>query len=64
LKDEDQPIDPIFCNCSGGYYKNYWEAVFDQPVKVELLESVLMGDQVCKFALHLPPEIIEIAERK
>ncbi len=19
LKEEDQPVDPIFCNCSGGY---------------------------------------------
>ncbi|MFX0116262.1 MAG: hypothetical protein ACFFB3_17060 [Candidatus Hodarchaeota archaeon] len=58
LKEEDQPVDPIFCNCSGGYYKNYWETVLDQPVRVEVLESVLKGDKVCKFALHLPSGII------
>jgi hypothetical protein len=57
LKEDDQPVDPIFCNCSGGYYKNYWETVFNQPVKVEVLESILKGDSVCKFALHLPPGI-------
>ena len=56
--EENQPVDPIFCNCSGGYYKNFWEAVLDQPVKVELLESVLKGDSVCKFALHLPHDVI------
>ena len=59
---EDQPVDPIFCNCSGGYYKNFWEAVLDQPVKVELLESVLKGDTVCKFALQLPQEVMDRIE--
>lgn len=63
ILEEDQPIDPIFCNCSGGYYKNFWEAVLDQPVKVELLESVLNGGKVCKFALHLPQEIVDIVEK-
>ncbi len=64
LLKEDQPVDPIFCNCSGGYYKNFWEAVLDQPVKVELLESVLKGDEVCKFALHLPQEIVNGVEKR
>jgi hypothetical protein len=63
LKEEDQPVDPVFCNCSGGYYKNYWEAVLGQPVKVDLLESVIQGDHVCKFALHLPKEIVEKVEK-
>ncbi len=59
LLEDDQPVDPIFCNCSGGYYKNFWEAVLDRPVRVELLNSVLRGDEVCKFALHLPQEIVD-----
>ncbi|HDZ18238.1 hypothetical protein LCGC14_1033790 [marine sediment metagenome] len=56
--DEDQPISPIFCHSSSGYYKNYWEAVLEHPVKVELLETVLKGDLVCKFALHYPEELV------
>ena len=59
LLDEEQPVSPIFCNCSGGYYKNYWEAVLDHPVEVELLESVMKGDNVCRFALHLPDSALE-----
>ncbi|MFW9780312.1 MAG: hypothetical protein ACFFE8_15835 [Candidatus Heimdallarchaeota archaeon] len=60
LLEEDKPISPIFCNCSGGFYKNYWEAVLDQhPIKVELLESVIKGDTVCRFAVHLPKEILD-----
>jgi hypothetical protein len=63
LLEDDRPVDPVFCNCSGGYYKNFWEAVLDQPVKVELLESVLKGDSVCKFALHLSQEIVDAVEK-
>ncbi len=54
LLDEEMPIDPIFCNCSGGFMKNYWDAVLGQPVDVELLDSVIMGGKYCKFAIHLP----------
>ncbi|MFX0085922.1 MAG: hypothetical protein ACFFAU_09620 [Candidatus Hodarchaeota archaeon] len=55
----DEPIPPIFCNCSAGYFKNYWEAVLNQPVKVELLSSVLNSDENCKFVLHLPQAILD-----
>jgi hypothetical protein len=58
LKD-DQPISPIFCNCSAGYFKNFWEAVLDHSIKVQLLSSVLNGDENCKFALHLPQAILD-----
>ena len=58
LKD-DQPVSPIFCNCSAGYFKNYWEAVLDHPIKVQLLSSVLNGDESCKFVLHLPQAILD-----
>lgn len=54
LLKEDQPIDPVFCGCSAGYFKNFWEAILNQPVKVEVLKSFIRGDQVCEFALHLP----------
>ena len=47
-------IPPIFCNCSAGFYKQYWEAVLEQPVEVEVLETVLQDKDVCKFAVHLP----------
>ncbi len=64
LLEEDKPISPIFCNCSGAYYKNYWEAVLDHhPLKVELLESVIKGDNVCRFALHLPQEIVDKTQK-
>jgi hypothetical protein len=47
-------ISPTYCYCGAGFYKAIWEYIFEQPVKVELLESVLQGDEVCKVAIHLP----------
>ena len=47
-------ISSTYCYCGGGFYKGIWEEILQQPVEVELLESVLQGDEVCKFAVHLP----------
>ncbi len=46
----------------GNTIKNYWEAVLENPVEVNLLESVIMGDKVCKFTLYLPEEIVKSVE--
>jgi hypothetical protein len=43
-----------FCRCSAGYEKRLWDTIFDEPVKVDVLRSVLAGDDVCEFAVHVP----------
>ncbi|MBC8490177.1 MAG: hypothetical protein H8D45_29515 [Bacteroidetes bacterium] len=47
-------ISPLYCYCGAGFYKGIWEEILQKPVKVELLESIFKGDDVCKFAIHLP----------
>jgi len=47
-------ISPTYCYCGAGFYKGIWEEILGQPVEVELLETVLQGDEVCRFAIHLP----------
>ena len=47
-------ISTTYCYCGAGFYKAIWEYILQQPVKVELLESVLQGDQVCKVLIQLP----------
>ena len=47
-------ISATYCYCGAGFYKGIWEEILQQPVKVELLETVLKGDEVCKFAVYLP----------
>ncbi|MFW9991579.1 MAG: hypothetical protein ACFFD4_05935 [Candidatus Odinarchaeota archaeon] len=52
-------IPRVFCNCSGGYYKTYWEIVLEQPVEAKVLNTVLQGDPYCRFALTLPKEVVK-----
>jgi hypothetical protein len=47
-------ISPTYCYCGAGFYKGIWEEILQEPVEVELLKSVLQGDEVCRFAVHLP----------
>ena len=51
-----ETISPTYCYCGAGYYKGIWEEILQRPVKVEVLESVLWGDEVCKVAVHLPSD--------
>lgn len=54
LKDGDSEISPAFCSCSAGFHKKRWEVLLEQPLKAEIVESVLKGDDWCKIAIHLP----------
>ncbi len=53
LPEGGTPIPSIFCNCSAGYYRAYWEIVLGKPVKVEVLDSVLKGGLECRFVVYL-----------
>ena len=48
-----ETLSAAYCYCGAGFYKKIWEEILQQPVKVEVLESLLKGDSVCKFAIHL-----------
>jgi hypothetical protein len=49
---KDLPL--TYCYCGAGFYKGIWEEILGEPVEVELLESVMQEDSVCKIAIHLP----------
>ncbi|MGB7054599.1 MAG: hypothetical protein WBE28_04690 [bacterium] len=57
LRDSDKPLSPVFCNCSAGFYRAYWEIVFNQPVRVDVVESLLKGDSICTFEVHIPKAV-------
>jgi hypothetical protein len=42
------------CYCSAGYEKRPFDVAFGEPVKIEILKSILWGDTVCRFALEIP----------
>jgi len=50
-------ISPTYCYCGAGFYKDIWEEILQHPVEVEVMESVLKGDDVCKIAIYLPSDL-------
>lgn len=55
IKHPDKPQVPsVFCHCSLGYSKNYWDALFGCSVEGEVVESVLNGNMRCRMAFTLP----------
>ena len=47
-------VSPTFCQCSAGFTKRPFEVIFGQSLQTDVIESVLQGDDVCRFAIHLP----------
>jgi len=54
LRNNLSKVSPIFCQCSAGFHKKPWEAIFGEKLRAEVLESVLQGDEHCRFAIYLP----------
>ena len=40
--------------CGAGFYKDIWERIIQEPVDVEVQESVPTGGDVCRIAIYLP----------
>lgn len=57
-----ESLPTTYCYCGAGYYKGIWEEILQSPVEVQVLESVLQGDEVCKIAIHLPSEAFPMHE--
>jgi hypothetical protein len=56
---KEGPVIPLdWCYCSGGYGKLPFDAVFEEPTEVEVLESVLAGDPRCRFRIKLPDSML------
>ncbi len=49
-------VKAIFCNCSAGFEKLPFGAAFGVEPDVEVLESVLTGDDRCRFSIAIPEE--------
>jgi effector-binding domain-containing protein len=57
IRDYLDDTPKIFCKCSSGWPKQLWEGILERPLKVEVLQSLVKGDDTCEFAIHLPAEI-------
>ena len=53
-----EELSPTFCNCSAGWFVQMWETILDRsPIRVDVVQSILRGDDRCVFAIHLPEEL-------
>ena len=43
---------------SAGYEKRLYDVAFWEPVEAEILQSVLWGDHVCRFATRIPKKYL------
>lgn len=46
-----QSFSPTYCHCSIGWYRQLFESLLDRPVEVELLGSILQGEERCQFMI-------------
>jgi len=58
LRTGEVQVSPPFCNCSAAFHKKPYEVIFGRPLEAEVLETVLKGDPWCKFAIHLPEDVV------
>jgi len=52
LLESEKPVDVNFCYCGAGFYRALWEYILQRPVKVEVIESIMNGDDRCKIAIY------------
>jgi effector-binding domain-containing protein len=46
-------ISKTYCYCGAGWYQQLWEGILGKPVRIEVVKSILQGDDRCSFAIHL-----------
>jgi predicted hydrocarbon binding protein len=46
-------VSENWCYCSGGFVKYPYKVILGRPLRVKMLQSVLRGDPVCRFAIDI-----------
>lgn len=63
IRTGEHEVSATFCHCSGGFTVRPWEIAFDQPLEVEMVASVLQGDDRCTFKIPIPKDVLEKIKR-
>ena len=56
IKNHLDEMNATFCYCGAGWYRQLWEGILERPVRIELVKSLVKGDDVCQVAIHLPQD--------
>lgn len=58
LNGGESPVNPLWCACSAGFAAQKFSALFGEEVRTEVVSSLLGGDDLCRFAIIVPPRIL------
>jgi hypothetical protein len=53
-----EKVSPTFCYCPVLGDKQLWEGILKKLVKVEIVKSLLNGDNDCVHVFHLPTDVL------
>lgn len=53
IASQEETVDGQWCYCSAGFAKFPFEVIMGTELDVKLLESPLLGDEVCRFEIDL-----------
>jgi hypothetical protein len=59
LEEVPSKLSPIFCFCRADLYRQLWEGIVGQPVKIKYVETLLRSNNQCSFGITLPLELAE-----
>jgi hypothetical protein len=45
-------LNMTYCQCSAEFNRQYFSSAFNKPVKVELIKSIISGNDTCQFYIH------------
>ena len=51
LQKDGQEPSKAYCYCGGGFYRGIWEEILGLPVQIEIISSILEGNNVCQFRI-------------
>jgi len=50
---KDEVIDSLYCFCGAGFYRDIWNFITGKEVVIEILKSVMKGDEVCQIKITI-----------
>ncbi len=51
LNQEKIPVE--YCYCGAGFYQDMWQTILMKKVDVEIVQSILKGDEVCQIKISI-----------
>ena len=59
ILSEEETVSKTICLCSLGFVKAPWEKTFGVELDGEVVQSIIGGDDICKYVIYLPDDVIE-----